>query len=81
MHPVDFAQRANEGLPNERPLESGCWTLSKQQEDSFSLWNARLLSQMRFHRNRANSVADLWKNMHHRGHELANVYVVEPVAM
>ena len=25
---------------------SGCWTLAKQQEDSFSSWNARLLSQM-----------------------------------
>ena len=55
---------------------SGCWTFTKQQEDSLS---SREMDG--FRRNPAGSFADFCKDLHRLGHELAKVYLAEPVAM
>ena len=59
---------------------SGCWTLSKQQEQASESWCARLLSQMvGFKRNPNDDFATFWKKLHRRGHDLARVFAVSPV--
>ena len=59
---------------------SGCWTLSKSQEQMSESWCARLLSQMvGFKRNPNEDSATFWKKLHHKGHDLARVFAVSPV--
>ena len=59
---------------------SGCWTLSKHQEQASESWCARLLSQMvGFKRDPNDDFAAFWKKLHRRGHDLARVFVVSPV--
>ena len=59
---------------------SGCWTLSKQQEQASESWCARLLSQMvGFKRNPNDDFATFWKKLHRRGHDLARVFATSPV--
>ena len=59
---------------------SGCWTLSKQEEQASESWYARLLSQMvGFKRNSTDHFATFWKKLHRRGHDLAKVFAVSPV--
>ena len=59
---------------------SGCWTLSKQQEQASESWCARLLSQMvGFERDPHDDFATFWRKLHHGRHELAEAFVVSPV--
>ena len=59
---------------------SGCWTLSKQQEQASVSWCARLLSQLEgFKRNPNDDFATFWKKPHRKGHDLARVFAVSPV--
>ena len=59
---------------------SGCWTLSKQQEQASVSWCARLLSQMvGSKRNPNDDFATFWKKLHRKGHDLARVFAVSQV--
>ena len=59
---------------------SGCWTLSKQQEQASESWCARLLSQMvGFKRDPHDDFALSGRKLHRRGHELAEVFAGSPV--
>ena len=61
---------------------SGCWTLSKQQENASESWCARLLSQMvGFKRNPNDDFATFWRKLHRKGHDLTRVFAVSPVEL
>ena len=56
---------------------SGCWTLSKQQEQASESKCARLLSQMvGFKRNPNDDFATFWKKHHRKGHDLARAELI-----